>query len=191
MNTGNPLLGLMVERSNTAPKRLVAPGPTQDQLKLIFEAAAQAPDHGRIRPWRFVFVPVDKRPQLGQAFVQALRMRDKDASSEQLQSAYEKAFRAPCLMLAVLDTAPVQAKIETSERLISLGCAIQNMLLMAQTLGLGSGITSGKATNAPSLRALFKLAEHEQGVCFLNFGTVSTTKPARGRPVVDEFVSSL
>ena len=94
-------------------------------------------------------------------------------------------------MLGVLDTAPVQAEIEASERLISLGCAVQNMLLMAQTLGLGSGITSGKAMNAPSLRSLFQLTEHEQGVCFLNFGTVSTTKPARSRPVVEEFVSSL
>jgi nitroreductase len=138
-----------------------------------------------------VLVPSHKREDLGQAFVQALQMRDIQAGPAQLQAAYEKAFRAPCLMLGVLDTAPVQAEIETSERLISLGCAVQNMLLMAQTLGLGSGITSGKAMNAPSLRSLFQLTEHEQGVCFLNFGTVSTTKPARSRPVVEEFVSSL
>ena len=191
MDTHNPLLALMVERSNTAPKRLVAPGPTHEQLQLIFSAAAQAPDHGRIRPWRFVLVPSHKREDLGQAFVQALQMRDIQAGPAQLQAAYEKAFRAPCLMLGVLDTAPVQAEIEASERLISLGCAVQNMLLMAQTFGLGSGITSGKAMNAPILRSLFQLTEHEQGVCFLNFGTVSTTKPARSRPVVEEFVSSL
>ena len=185
------LLTQMVERSNIAPKRLLAPGPNEAQLALIFSAAAQAPDHGRIQPWRFVLVPQHRRADLGNAFVQALKTRDAHASATQLEAAYDKAFRSPCLMLAVLKDHASEPHIATAERLISLGCAIQNMLLMAHSQGLGSGITSGQAMNAEPLRALFSLQAHEQGICFLNFGTIGAKKPARGRPDADSLVSSL
>ena len=185
------LLLQMTARSNVAPKRLVAPGPTEAQLKLLFMAAAQAPDHGRIQPWRFINVPENKRAELGHAFVQALTHRDPHAGQEHIDSAYEKAFRAPCLMLAVLSALPSEPQVPTTERLISLGCAIQNMLLMAQTLELGSGITSGQAMNAPSLRDLFALPVHEEGICFVNFGTVAAHKPARPRTPTPTFVTSL
>jgi nitroreductase len=181
----------LVERTNIAPKRLVAPGPDPEQLNLIFSAAAQAPDHGRIQPWRFVLIPENKRADLGHAFVQALKTRDASASPAQTEAAYDKAFRAPCLMLAILKDHASDPSIPTAERLISLGCAIQNMLLMAQMQGWGSGITSGQAMNSAPIRDLFKLDAFEQGICFLNFGTVTTKKPARGRPSCELFVSSL
>ena len=61
----------------------------------------------------------------------------------------------------------------------------------SQALNLGSGITSGQAMNAPSIRALFELTADEEGVCFINFGTVSARKPPRTRATPQSFVSSL
>ena len=187
----NHLLQQMTARQNIAPKRLVAPGPTEAQLQLIFNAAAQAPDHGRIQPWRLILVPAQQRARLGAAFVEALRLRDPDATQEQINAAHEKALRAPCLMLAIVSNRPSDPPIPLPERLIALGCAIQNMLLMAEVLGIGSGITSGHAMNAPSMRDLFALAKDEEGICFLNFGTVSARKPPRARSLPGMFVSSL
>jgi nitroreductase len=185
------LLQHLAARQNVAPKRLVPPGPTDAQLKLIFTAASHAPDHGRLQPWRFILVPATQRALLGQAFVTALEQRDAHPSNEQREAAYEKAFRAPCLMLAVINATPSDPMVPLTERLISLGCAIQNMLLMAETLSIGSGITSGQAMNAPSIRALFELTADEEGVCFINFGTVSARKPPRTRATPESFVSSL
>jgi nitroreductase len=185
------LLAVMAERHNVAPKRLVAPGPDAVQLDRIFRAASHAPDHGRIQPWRFILIPDSHRAHLGDAFVQALRLRDPQVSEAEIEAAHEKAFRAPCLMLAVVSALPSTPPVPLAERLVSLGCAIQNMLLMAQTLTLGSGITSGQAMNSPSIRALFSLAEHEEGICFLNLGTVASHKPVRARADPSEFVSSL
>jgi len=185
------LLAHMRARSHVAPKRLEAPGPNADALNLIFSAAAQAPDHGRIRPWRFIVVPQDKREALGHAFVQALQARDANASPAELNIAYEKAFRAPCLVLAVLSHNPSEPQVPAPERLISLGCAIQNMLLMAQALSIGSGITSGQAMNALSIRELFKLHTDEDCVCYLAFGHVMAQKPQRTRSEPRSFVSVL
>ena len=37
-------------------KFVQAPGPSDDQLDLILRAALRAPDHGAVKPWRFVLV---------------------------------------------------------------------------------------------------------------------------------------
>jgi nitroreductase len=63
-NAAKALLAQMCARSHVAPKRLEVPGPTTDELNLIFNAAAQAPDHGNIQPWRFILVPQEKRAAL-------------------------------------------------------------------------------------------------------------------------------
>ena len=185
------LLAQMCARSHVAPKRLEAPGPNADELALIFKAAAQAPDHGRIQPWRFIVVPSNMREALGHAFVQALQARDANASPAELAKAYDKAFRAPCLILAVISHTPSEPQVPVHERLISLGCAIQNMLLMAQALSIGSGITSGQAMNARSIRELFKLQEHEEGICYVAFGQVHAHKPQRPRLSESTRVTSL
>ncbi len=181
----------MCARSHVAPKRLVAPGPTAEELNLIFTAAAQAPDHGSIRPWRFIVVPQEKREALGQALMQALQARDVNASKAELTAAYEKAFRAPCLVLGVLNHSPSKPQVPISERLISLGCAIQNMVLIAEAMSIGSGITSGQAMSAQSIRELFRLKPDEESICYLAFGQVSNRKPKRLRPDSTAIASTL
>ena len=110
------LLAQMCARAHVAPKRLEAPGPTTDELNLIFTAAAQAPDHRNIQPWRFIFIPEEKRAALGKAFLQALQERDANASEAELNTAYEKAFRAPCLILAIVKQGPSDHPVPEHER---------------------------------------------------------------------------
>jgi nitroreductase len=181
----------MQQRQHTAPKRLTEPGPSSDQLHMILQAAVTAPDHGRIRPWRLVEIAPDQRERLGRAFALTLMQRDPQASAEQRQDAHDKALRAPTLWFAIVDTRPVQPEIAWADRWVALGCAIQNVQLMAHALGFGCGITSGQAVNAQPMRELFGLGEHEMGVCFLSFGTITSQKPARPRPAPAEVFSRL
>jgi nitroreductase len=182
---------LITTRQNISPKRLVAPGPDAEQVNTLFRAAAAAPDHGELRPWRFVLVPSDKRSLLADVFAQALIERDPQAQAEQIAQAREKAFRAPFLALTIARLGPAEPDIDPLERLVSLGAAIQNFLLCAHSLGFGSSLTSGQALRSGPLRELFKLIEGEQAVCCINVGTVAKRKPARLRAEVDSFVSSL
>lgn len=182
---------LIQARQTVLPKRLVAPGPDAGQTQAILAAAAAAPDHGQLLPWRFILVPADQRATLAGVFAQALLERDASAAPEQLAQAREKAFRAPLLMLAVVDGARGDPEVDLFERILSAGCAVQNMLLMATAQGFGSALTSGKALKSDALRACFGLGPGEQALCFVSVGTVLSRKPARARPTVADYVSTL
>lgn len=182
---------LIHTRQTVLPKRLFAPGPDEAQLHEIFEAAAAAPDHEQRLPWRFVIVPVDKRERLAEVFAQALLDRDPSALPRHLEMAREKAHRAPLLMLALARLDDADHEVPATERWVSLGCAIQNMLLTAHAMGFGASLTSGQAIASPRLRALFALAPGEVPVCFVNVGTASQSRPMRERPQPQRFVSRL
>ncbi len=178
-------------RQHVSPKRLEAPGPNERQLGLIFEAAAAAPDHGLLVPWRFVLIPTDRRATLGQMFADALLERDATASAEQVGDARAKALRGAVLLLCVADLAAREPDTPAHERLVSLGCAIQNMMLTAQAMGFGAGLSSGQGMASQALRRGFGLREGEIAVCFVSFGTVTSARPRRERPAPERFVTTL
>jgi len=200
---------LIHSRQNVSPRRLDEPGPTAQQLQDILGAAAAAPDHGQLLPWRFVVVPKARRERLAEVFGLALVARDPNATPLQIENAREKAYRAPFLMLAIArlidgtapwDIAPArgaqhpestEVEVGDAERLVSLGCAIQNIVLSAHAAGFGTGLTSGQALASRALRELFGLAENERAVCCINIGTVTHHKPVRRRPAVSDYVSEL
>lgn len=187
-----PVQAAITGRCNVSPKRLVAPGPSMQQLEALLALAAAAPDHGHLLPWRFVLIPQAQRQRLGDAFVSALIGRDPGATQEQIASAAEKAQRAPVLLLAVACSGHTDSGIPEVEQLVSLGAAIQNLLLGATALGFGSGLTSGQAMDTAPLRALFQLGAGESAVCFVNIGTVSAHKASkRMRPGVETLLSTL
>ena len=182
---------LIQSRHTTLPKRLCGTGPDVEQKRLILEAAAAAPDHEQILPWRFVEIPDNARSLLGQAFENALMERDPNASDQERLQARDKALRSPWLLLLVVRTGGQPDDIPANERLLSAGAAVQNMLLMAAALGLGSSLTSGKALASVALRSLFRLSDQEQAVCFVNFGQIRDDRKERPRPAVAQYFSSL
>ena len=56
-------LKLLTERYSE--KKLSAPAPNKDQLAQIFQAALHAPDHGKLRPYRFVVIEEEKMTIFG------------------------------------------------------------------------------------------------------------------------------
>ena len=183
---------LIESRQNISPRRLVEPGPTARQLDSLLRLAATAPDHGLLTPWRFIVVPAAQRARLAEVFALALIDRDPGATLVQLEAAREKAHRAPLLLVAVAGLGPREPDMPPLERMVSMGAAIQNILLGSHAMGFGAGLTSGQAMTSPRLHALCGLKDGEAPVCFVNIGTVSKRKPAtRCRPPPSEFVSEL
>ncbi|MDA8256549.1 MAG: nitroreductase [Betaproteobacteria bacterium] len=184
-------LTLIHTRQHTSPKRLGDPGPDSEQIEKILSAAGAAPDHGLLNPWRLIIIAPERRPLLGEAFAQALTERDGDATEVQKQDARAKAFRGPFLLLVVARLDPDLGATHPQERLISAGCAIQNMLLTAHAMGFGAGLSSGRALYSQQMRSLFGLSAHEQPLCFLTLGTVTKAKAPRPRPLMADYTSTL
>ena len=58
--------------------RLVEPAPSAAQREALFAAALRAPDHGQLRPWRFLTVEGAAREQLGELLVEAVQLQGGD-----------------------------------------------------------------------------------------------------------------
>ncbi len=88
-----PVLDVVLTR-RSAP-RLTEPAPGPADLERLVQAAATAPDHGRLRPWRLVAVRGDERARLGDALGEATD------TPEQARRAAAQPQRAPLLLTIV------------------------------------------------------------------------------------------
>jgi nitroreductase len=184
-------LTLIHSRQHVSPKRLGDPGPDPEQIEKILTAAGAAPDHGQINPWRLVIIPRERRHLLAEAFADALVERDAQATDAEKEEARGKAYRAPFLVMVIARLDPALGKAHPQERLISAGCAVQNMLLAAHAMCFGAGLSSGRALYSQRMRRLFGLTEHEQPLCFLTVGTVTRGKSQGSRPGMGGYTSTL
>jgi len=184
---GALVLALIGSRHSVAPKRLRAPGPDADQLRQLVDAAACAPDHRGLRPWRLIRVADHQRDALADLFEACTRERLGQADDPlppdeaDIARSREKAYRAPLLMLAVLKTAPADREVPPIERAVTLGAALMGLLLAAHGLGFGAMLTSGRAVRTARFHQGFGLADDEQAVCFVSVGTpANAQRRARG-----------
>lgn len=179
------VLALIGSRQSVAPKRLQAPGPDAAQLRQLVEAAACAPDHRGLRPWRLVRIADHQRARLADLFEACTRDRDPATTPEDITRSRDKAHRAPLLLLAVLRSSPPDDEVPLVERAVTLGAALMNLLLAAHGLGYGAMLTSGRAVRSPRFARAFALAPDEQAVCFVSIGSArSASRRPRGPAAV-------
>ena len=77
---------LLTTRYSSA--RLTEPAPSGEALTIIKQAALQVPDHGHLRPWRFVVVNGRKYlEKLGDVFAEAALEEDPTVASELIERA--------------------------------------------------------------------------------------------------------
>ena len=184
-------LTLIHSRQSTSSRFLGDPGPDPAQVETILDAAGAAPDHRRLTPWRLVILPAEKRPLLAEAFAEALSERDSKATEGQLQEARDKAYRGPLLVAVIGRLGPTLSNVHPQERLLSAGCAIQNMLLTAHAMGFGAGLLTGRSIYSQRLKQFFQLDEGEHLLCFMAVGAVVRGRPATSRPTMNDYTTTL
>src|SRR5258708_30562652 len=99
-----------------SPLRVIEPGPANADLDQILAAGGRAPDHGRLRPWRFLLIRGDARHRFGDVFAESLRRRKQDVSDSVLQTEHDKALLAPLLILCAA-TIPRSTKMQPREQI--------------------------------------------------------------------------
>jgi len=158
---------LLARRSARA---LTDPAPDAAALDLIFSAAARAPDHGRLRPWRFLVVRGAARERLGAVLADHLRRMHPQIGEESLQRERLKAFRAP-LIVAVAAHCDGAAKIPVIEQTLAAGAAAHAMMLAAFALGFNAMWKTGDAAYDAAVRQALGFGPGDAIVGFLYFGT--------------------
>lgn len=185
----HPVIDAILKRRSVAPRRLAAPGPDEAAVKLMIEAAVAAPDHGRLRHWRFVLIPEKDREALAKAFAAAARELDPGAAAEMVEREAEKARHGPVLFAVIVRITEHHPIAPPAEQWASAGAAVQNMLLAAEALGFRAMIVSGKKVATEAVRKAFGLASDEHLLGFIAVGTPSAEPAPAARPDADEHLS--
>ena len=129
-------LEALLQRVSVA--RLGDPAPTAAQRELLFRAALRAPDHGQLRPWRFLTVEGEARVALGELFARAQQARDPQAPAALLDKARGMPLRAPLLIVAIASL-KAHAKVPESEQLLAAGQDLKRMRVRALKVCNGAG----------------------------------------------------
>ncbi len=187
LNDRSSALSLLRTRRSSRPRDLVAPGPSEEEMRIIFEVAARVPDHGKLHPWRFVRVSQEQRGAFHRLLDRAYRETNPAPGRLETEAHERFAYQAPELVVAL--SAPViPHKIPAWEQELSCGAAILNMLSAAHSLGYAGGWITGWAAYSPAvLRAFGREGERIAGFVFL--GTPSCDPEERVRPALAEIVS--
>jgi nitroreductase len=159
-----------------SPKELGEPAPDGGQLNKIIAAALRAPDHGRLRPWRFIAIRGEGRNLLGDLMAASLTRRNPDAGAE-LERERQKALRAPLVLVVAVHITP-SPKIPAVEQILSAGAAAQNILLACQALGYSAVWKTGAAVYDAEVKEGLGLSAADEIAGLLYIGTPIATPPA-------------
>jgi nitroreductase len=170
-------LEAVLTRCSVAPAFLTEPAPDGAALERILAAAASAPDHGRLRPWRFIVIRGAARARLGEVFAEALRRRDPAAAEAALEQERNRPLRSPLVIAVAATVAKEHAKIPEIEQILSTGAAVQNLLLAAHAQGFGGKWLTGANAYDEHVKAALGLAPDDRLVAFVHLGTVDGTPP--------------
>ncbi len=180
-------LALLESRRSGRPRDLGPPGPSPDELDRMLRIAIRSPDHGKLHPWRFVYVPADRRADFAALLDRAYRVDNPTPGRLELEANARFAQQAPVLIVAL--SSPIAGhKIPVWEQELSCGAACMNLCHAAHAMGYAAGwVTGWAAYSATVLEAFGREGERIAGFIFI--GTPDTQLEERLRPEPDEVIS--
>ena len=176
---------LLTRRSVNA---LEDPAPSGRDLELILDLGLRAPDHGRLRPWRFVLIRGDARTAFADRLVAAARRRDPAAPQALLDRYRAWPLRTP-LLIGVGAVVRANHVIPEGEQVLSAAAAAMNMLNAIHLLGYAGMWVTGANAYDPEINASLGFEAPSRLVGFLAVGTPRVTaaveRPSRADHVVE------
>jgi len=156
-----------------------------DLIEQLLAAAVQAPNHYKVRPWRFVVLIGAGREKLGEAMAQSTKVNQSDATEDDLQKDRAKPLRAPVVIAVGVDK-PALTKAKEIENVCAAAAAIQNMLLAAHALGLAAMWRTGPSATDPAIKHYFGWEADQYLIGFVYIGYPIETPAPQERPSFED-----
>jgi nitroreductase len=180
-------IDLLLTRRSGSAKAIGGPGPNADELRTILTAAARAPDHGKLFPWRFIVFEGDARARFGDVLAECLKATEP-ATEERLTMERGRFLRAP-VVVGVISRVREGIPIPVWEQELSAGAVCQTMLIAATALGyVANWLTEWPAFNSLVGEKL-GLQPGERVAGFIYIGTTAVTLEERVRPDLDKITT--
>jgi len=146
------------------------PDPVSHELiETMLSAAVQAPNHYKVRPWRFIVISGNGLYKLGDVMAKSLAMKTPGLPAEALDKERAKPLRAP-LIIAVGVDKPSEPRVVETENICASAAASQNILLAARELGLSAYWRTGPAALDPLVKEFLGLTADQHLIAFLYIG---------------------
>ncbi len=157
----------------------------RELIEKILSAAVQAPNHYKVRPWRFAVITGAGREKLGEAMAQSTKASRPDATEDDLRKDRARPLRAP-VVIAVAADKPGLTKAKEIENVCATAAAVQNMLLAAHALGLAAMWRTGPSASDPAIKQFFGWEPDQPLIGFVYIGYPQHETPPALRPSFED-----
>jgi nitroreductase len=134
-------------------------------IEKLLDAAVQAPNHYKVRPWRFVVLMGKGREKLGDVMAEVFQQKFPDVKEKERA----KPLRSPVIIAVGVDK-PTDPRVLEIENVCAAAAACQNILLTACALGLGGHWRTGGAARDPQVKKFLGFSEDQYLIAFLYIG---------------------
>ncbi|HEY1531587.1 MAG TPA: nitroreductase family protein, partial [Galbitalea sp.] len=176
-DTSSPVRTAVLRRRSYP--RVTEAAPTTAELLPLIEAAATAPDHASLHPWRVIELRGDARARLGAAFVEESGLTGTDA--ERLAA---KPMRAS-LLLAVVSVHKESFKVHSWEQDAAAAGIAHLLTLLLDDAGWGVIWRTGGHTRSAAVRRVHQLADNEELLGWLYIGGKTEDSKPDARQQID------
>lgn len=151
----------------------------------ILEAGNWAPSGRNLQQWEFIVVAGDKKKQMGESYGTIAEAYTAGWATEERENFinYAKTYGNAPLVIVVLTDASEVAAIKKMN-LESGSAAMENIVLAARAMGLGTCWMTGPLQDEPSLRQILDIADNKEIVAITPLGYPVDFPPAP--PRIDE-----
>ena len=158
-----------IQTRNSVPL-LTDPAPTSEEMSEVYKGALRAPDHARLRPWKFIEVRGDSRDKLAKIFIDTANALNSDLSENEISKLEKAPHRAPMVIILAANIKE-HPKVPEIEQIISLGAAAQNILLGIHEIGYSAVWRTGNMAFNPEITKFLGLEENFKIIGYLYVGT--------------------
>ena len=166
---------------NRHSQKKVKPDPVPRQMiEKLLDAAVQAPNHYKVRPWRFVVLTGNARERLGEAMSASLRERQPDFPQEAFDKAQTTPLQAPVVIVVGVEK-PGEPKVLEIENICAAAAATENLLLAAYAMGLGAKWRTGEWARDAKVKEFlgFEPDQHIVGFVYIGYPEFIVEQPPR------------
>ena len=167
-------------------QNIVKPDPVpRAVIETLLDAAVQAPNHYKVRPWRFVVLTGEARNKLGDVMAASQQQRHPGFPPEVFDKTRTLPLRAPVVIVGGVDK-PQEAKVLEMENICAAAAATENLLLAAHALGLGAKWRTGEWARDAKVKEFLGFEPDQHMIGFIYIGCPEFVAEPAPRPSFDD-----
>ncbi|NVK72797.1 MAG: nitroreductase [Oceanospirillaceae bacterium] len=173
-------IDLLMTRRSYSRGSLLLPAPNHRELTQILQAAMTVPDHGNLKPWRFVVI----RDQGMKDLEAVLRtMYEGQVEDESYFNRFIQEIINTPMMICVYSVINKDTSVSVLDQQLAGAAACEHILLAAHAMGFGGIWHTQEADDA--LRQMLKMSEDDQILGVISLGTPKRISLAKRKSFVD------